>query len=227
MAGGFYSTDYRKKFALDLQLTNRWFAERKRNTFSWTISPRYRFSDELSAIYSLSGQNATDDVGYVDNVNDTTIGLPAGAPGAMTAIIFGVRDVNTITNMLSTIYIFSSKMSLKLSARHYWSRAIYSHYDKLDDKGKLVYTPGYTMNRDINFNTFNVFMSYVWQFRPGSEMTIVYQNSIFSPETAQFTSNYFTDLDYTFQNAQSNSLSVKIIYYLDYLNVRRVVSHKS
>ncbi len=214
MAGGFYSSDYRKKFALDLQFTERTYSERQRNIFSWSVSPRYRFNDKFSMIYSLSGQTAMDDVGFVENRTDS--------------IFFGVRKVNTITNALDAAYIFNNHMSLKLDARHYWSQAQYSQYDYLAADGSITPAPGYTTNKNINFNTFNLYMSFVWQFRPGSEMTVVYQNSIFSsPSTPQIVTNYFTDFSNTIQAPQTNSLSVKIIYYLDYLNVRSALSRKS
>jgi len=63
-------------------------------------------------------------------------------------------------------------------------------------------------------------MSYVWQFKPGSEMSIVYQNSIYTlgPNIEY---NYLTAINNTLQAPQSNSLSVKIIYYLDYLDLKQ------
>ncbi len=210
-AGGFYSSDYRKKFALDLQLTNRWFSERNRNTFSWSIAPRYRFNDKFSMVYSLSGQYAKDDAGYVDNLNGD--------------IYFGIRNVNTITNALDAAYIFTNKMSLKLDARHYWSEPDYSEYDLLGDDGKLS-SSTYNTNHNINFNSFNVYTSFVWQFKPGSEMSVVYQNSIYSSGD-NIISNYFTDVNNMFQSPQTNSLSVKVVYYLDYLSIRDVFKKNS
>ncbi len=210
MWGGFYSSDYRRKFALDLQATNRLYEERHRNTFSWSVSPRYRFSDKFSVIYSLSGEAANNDVGFVDNRNDS--------------IYFGVRNVNSVTNALNAAYIFTNKMSLKLDARHYWSRAEYNRYAFLESDGEITPSSAYNVNRNVNFNTFNVYMSFVWQFRPGSEMTVVYQNSIFSsPEAPEMVSNYFTDLSNTLNAPQSNSLSIKVIYYIDYLGIRKAL----
>jgi hypothetical protein len=213
MVGGYYSSDYRRKFALDLQYTGRWFAERNRNTQSWSVSPRYRFSNKFSMIYSLSGSMAWDDVGFVENRPDS--------------IIFGVRNVKTISNSLSAAYIFTNIMSVKLDARHYWSQADYNNrYEFLQLDGTTINAPSYTTNRNVNFNTFNVFMSFVWQFRPGSEMAVVYQNSIYS-SPYQLATSYFTDLNNTLQAPQTNSLSIKIIYYIDYLNIRKALRGNS
>jgi hypothetical protein len=201
MVGGYISSDYRKKLALDISVTEKSFSERGRNAFSWSFSPRYRFSNRFSMIYSLSGQNNINDAGFVDKVNDS--------------IYFGTRDVNTLTNTLDATYIFNSLMSLKLDARHYWSQARYLQYSLLNSDGVLAAT-NYNTDHNINFNSFNVFMSLVWQFKPGSEMSVVYQNAIYASGSNILT-NYFNDADYTFHAPQSNSLSVKVIYYLDYL----------
>ncbi|MFI5196149.1 MAG: DUF5916 domain-containing protein [Chitinophagales bacterium] len=210
-AGAFISSDYRKKFALDVNISNKWFSTKPRNSFYWAISPRYRFNDKLSMVYSISGQNAMNDVGYVDKTNDSTI-------------YFGVRNVNTITNALDASYIFTNTMSLKLSARHYWSQAKYLQYVFLNKYGRLDPTT-YNTNHDINFNSFNVYAGLVWQFKPGSEMSVVYQNSIYS-SGVQIINNYFDDANYTFRSPQTNSLSVKIIYYLDYVTIKNIIREK-
>jgi hypothetical protein len=210
MAGGFYSTDYRRKFAFDIQITNRWYAAQGRNLFSWSLSPRYHFSDKLSFIYSLSGDNNMSDEGYAAKLSDS--------------VIFGTRDVHTITNSLTGAYIFAGNMSLKLDARHYWSQAAYQQYGLLRNNGTVDYSVPYSGNKNVNFNTFNLYLSFVWQFRPGSEMTVVYQNSIYSsPEAPALVYDYFKDADNTFKSPQTNSLSVKVIYYLEYQDVRRWV----
>ena len=210
MAGGFYSTDYRRNFAYDIQITNRWYSTRGRNLFSWSISPRYRFSNKLSFIYSLSGDNNINEVGYAAKLRDS--------------VIFGTRDVHTITNSLTGAYIFSGNMALKLDARHYWSQAEYQKYGLLQSDGSIDYTVPYSGNRNVNFNTFNLYLSFVWQFRPGSEMTVVYQNSIYSsPNAPVLVYDYFKDVDNTFRSPQTNSLSVKIIYYLEYQDIKRWV----
>ena len=110
-------------------------------------------------------------------------------------------------------------MSLSLNERHYWSQADYSSYRFLTADGLLSNAP-YNTNHDINYNSFNVYLSFVWQFRPGSEMSVVYQNSIYTSGT-NIINDYTNDVNYMFQSPQSNSLSVKVIYYLDYLDVRR------
>src|SRR6185369_6095122 len=161
----FFSSDYRKKFALDGTIYYQTFDERKRNTLYWSLAPRFRFTDKFSMTYSYEDQFKTDDMGFVDNVNDS--------------IYLGVRNLRTVTNSLRASYIFTNRMSLKLDARHYWSQANYSEYIYLNNDGTQGKT-SYNVNHNINFNSFNIFMSFVWQFKPGSEMSVVYQNSLYT-----------------------------------------------
>lgn len=211
MCGGFFSSDYRKKFALDGETNYRWFGQQGRNTFYWSLTPRYRFNDKFSMVYSFNYTHQNNDVGYVDNVNDS--------------IYFGIRNINTITNTLSASYIFTNVMSLTLNGRHYWSQPEYSGYKFLNNDGTLSMT-SYNTNHDINYNSFNVYLSFVWQFRPGSEMSVVYQNSIYTDGT-NIINSFYNDLNYTLQSAQSNSLSVKIVYYLDYLDIKKAFRKNS
>ncbi|MCW3123346.1 MAG: hypothetical protein JWQ38_2838 [Flavipsychrobacter sp.] len=208
--GATWSSDYRKKFALDGEINYKGFSEANHTTRFWSLSPRYRFSNKFSMIYSIDWQLQQGDVGFVNKVGDS--------------IYLGVRKINTMTNTIDAAYIFTNKMSLKLAARHYWSQAEYSRYNLLMADGKLANTT-YNTNHDINFNSFNVYMSYIWQFRPGSEMSVVYQNSIYSVGQ-NIETNYFNDVNNTIQTPASNSLSVKVIYYLDYLELRNVF-HKN
>jgi hypothetical protein len=211
MIGGWISSDYRRKFAFDLETSKRWFNGTDRNTDYWKASPRYRFSNKLSAIHAVSIVNARNDVGFVNNVHDS--------------IYLGTRYLRTITNTLTAAYIFTSKMSLKLDARHYWSQASYSRYGLLGADGTLDNNSGYSKNHDINYNSFNAFLNFIWQFKPGSEMSVVYQNSIYTSGQS-LVSNYFNDVNYTLSAPQSNSLSVKVIYYLDYHTLERGLSKR-
>lgn len=205
--GAYLSSDYRKKFALDININKRVFAAAGRQNIYFNVSPRYRFSDRLLVVCSSQFYTNYKEVGFVNRVNND--------------IYLGTRNLFTIENGITANYIFNSKMALKMNGRHYWSKAIYSKYSLLGDDGMLV-TSTYNTNHNINFNTFNVFMNFVWQYRPGSEMNIVYQNSIYTLGDKIF-DNYSEDLRYTLQAPQSNSISVKVIYFLDYNALKKGV----
>jgi len=61
---------------------------------------------------------------------------------------------------------------------------------------------------------------YTWQFAPGSFLNLVWKNSImeFRDEVEK---NYFHNIGNTLKEDQNNNLSLKIIYYLDYLDLKK------
>lgn len=203
--GTWLSSDYRKKFAIDIRSNVRDFDDENRVSLGIGVSPRYRVSNKLSFIYDCGRDVYLDDVGYADMMGDS--------------IIFGRRNVQTITNVLNTNYTFTNRMALTLRVRHYWSRARYTNYYFLDEEGMLNRT-SYSGNQDVNFNAFNIDMVYTWQFAPGSEMSVVWKNAILTLD-AENVVRYFENVQNTLEAPQTNSLSVKVLYYLDYLYLKR------
>jgi hypothetical protein len=197
--GGFISSDYRKKLALDGGLTYRVFFERNRTIFSYNIAPRWRVNDKLFVIYKWEQEQKVDNVGFVTYRNDS--------------LFFGVRDLNTITNTLTLNYIFTNKMGLTMRVRHYWSQADYKSYFLVNENGKVT-DAYYNGNSDVSFNAFNIDMIYTWQFLPGSELSFVWKNAILTRDNL-LRANYIEDSKYIFNSPQSNSFSVKLIWYID------------
>jgi hypothetical protein len=114
-------------------------------------------------------------------------------------------------------------MSLNFRVRHYWTKLDYNSFNLLGEDGNLYQTP-YT-GKDTNdtplhngsFNIFNIDLVYRWRFAPGSDLYFVWKNSIAnnSPDIEQ---NYFNNLEHLLDAPQLNSFSIKVIYYLDYLD---------
>jgi hypothetical protein len=71
-----------------------------------------------------------------------------------------------------------------------------------------------------NFNAFTIDAVYTLQFAPGSFINIVWKNSIFTTDS-ETALTYFRNLNRTINAPQNNSLSFKILYFLDYLDVRK------
>ncbi|HTL82823.1 MAG TPA: DUF5916 domain-containing protein [Bacteroidia bacterium] len=197
--GGFISSDYRKKIALDAKMSYRIFLERNRTIFNYSIGPRFRISDKLFIVYSFADELKHDNVGYVNYRNDS--------------LFFGVRNLKTVTHSVTSSYIFNNKMSLNLVVRHYWSEAHYTHYFLLNDAGKSE-EAYYNGNADVSFNAFNIDLTYTWQFLPGSELSVVWKNAILSSGTV-LRDDYISDAQYIFDSPASNSVSVKLIWYID------------
>jgi Domain of unknown function (DUF5916)/Carbohydrate family 9 binding domain-like len=208
--GGFISSDYRKVVALDLSGSYRIFLERNRTILRFTVAPRIRANDHLFFIIRNENEYKTDNVGFVSMFNDS--------------IIMGVRNLRTITNTFNINYTFNSTMILTTRIRHYWSEARYTSFFALNESGKSS-TTGFNRNSDITFNAFTVDMIFTWQFVPGSELSLVWKNSIVGG-TQQLFSNYFEDVDYIFNQPQINSLSFKLIWFLEAQQVKAFAKKK-
>ena len=63
-------------------------------------------------------------------------------------------------------------------------------------------------------------MTYTLQFAPGSFLNIVWKNAIYTVGR-QVIDDFSDDVDETFRAPQSNSFSVRFLYYLDYSMLKR------
>jgi len=153
----------------------------------------------------MTGSNSNNSVGYVSDTDDD--------------IYFGVRDVKSITNIITTKYTFNKEMDLYFRMRHYWSSAKYNEYYLLGNDGRLEATDYYD-NHDVNYNSFNIDMIYRWIFSPASEFSIVWKSSALNSGD-QVIDNYFDNFRNSFDAGRDNSISFKVLYYLDYLMLTR------
>jgi hypothetical protein len=211
--GGFISSDYRKKVALDVRVNYRVFNENKRSTINVFVSPRWRVNNKLSFIYESTYEDRVDDIGFVykDPYSDT--------------ITLGRRNLQTISNTLSGVYKFTNKMSLSVRGRHYWSRATYYGYYNLEKDGSLTQY-NHQISHDVNFNAFNIDVVFFWQFAPGSELNLVYKNAVLKSESA-INYDYYYNLRGSLNSPQNNSISVKVLYYIDYLTIKKALRKKN
>jgi len=200
------SSDYRKQFALDMQVRYSHAADFEKTNLSYNFSPRFRISDQLMLVHSLSYNLNHNDFGYVGAGNDQ--------------IIFGNRDVKTIENIFSSNYIVSSDVYFSLRLRQYWSKGEYDRYYELLDNGRLSKEEitDYKAN-DFNFNSLNVDLVFTWLFAPGSSLNLVWKNALLHEQTGAV-ANYFDNFGLLRDSPQYNSLSLKILYYLDYQLLR-------
>lgn len=209
-AGAWVSSDYRKAFAIDISAEyGKRLSTDNLRVFEIEIEPRYRFSDRFMMEYQLEWGRTLNDLGYVDSeeINGNT------------AVYIGDRNRTYVENKLSSDYIFNNKSSLSLKVRHYWAKAEYNSFHRLKNNGRLANTD-YNENSDINFNSFNIDMVYSWRFAPGSELAVVWKNTIFSDDD-KVAHRFVNNLKNTFDATQFNSLSVKVLYYIDYMSLKR------
>ncbi len=198
----FISTDFRKKLAFEFNIGAS--PKNSLGTFGYSLSvePRYKPNDRLLFVFDTEFENIIDDYGYADQSADAS------------TIYFGRRDVFEIENTIEARYIFTENASLSFNLRHYWSTVDYKDYYTLNEDGTLANDDSYSFNNDINFNYFTIDLAYRWIFAQGSELSFVWKNTIFQ-NSDQIQNNYFDNLSQTINSPQTNSLSLRVLYYLD------------
>jgi len=144
----------------------------------------------------------------------------AGFNGSADSIIFARRDIKGIENSFSAAFTFNNKSGVNLRVRHYWSVSTNKEYYNLNEEGKLDADPLYSENHDINYNLFNIDLLYRWVFAPGSELTVAWKNSVFE-NCNSVCKRYSENLRNILKTEQSNSFSLKILYYIDYNNLKK------
>jgi hypothetical protein len=134
--------------------------------------------------------------------------------------LFSRYDRRTVENSLNGKYSFSNKMGLAVGIRHYWSDRRNKAFYLLQNDGTLApYQGEAPVGLDRNYNVFNVDLIYTWQFAPGSELSISYKDA--AETNANFyTRKYTENLNGILSAPQNSSLSIKVLYYIDYLNLK-------
>ncbi|WOI23570.1 DUF5916 domain-containing protein [Nonlabens ulvanivorans] len=204
--GGFISSDYRKKFAIDIRAGRFKRLNEKEHNYDFRIAPRYRFSDQFLLIYSLNWDKNNDRMSYVTLTDDDTTS------------ILSERDTHSVENRLTGTYNFNNRQALSISFRNFWSRATFSRdFKELLSDGSLEnsdYELEEDFNPDANFNVWNLDLSYRWRFAPGSEASLLYRNSISNFDN-QGAIQFEESLDNLFMEPVRHNLSLRITYFLD------------
>lgn len=220
----FISSNYGKPFALDVRGSWYQYFENHRYGFDLNISPRIRFNDKWFLIYNYDQNVAWNEEGAA-LTSDFELPFEGNDP------IFAKRDRVTLTNTIDLSYIFNNEMGITFRLRHYWSKLEYNEFFRLNDDGKMIpiaYT-GIDMNeQSLHNNAFNAFtidMVYRWVFAPGSELSLVWKNSIFS-FTDEVENNYFQNLGGMLDFPATNSISLKVLYYIDYWSLHQKIFKK-
>ena len=201
----------------DFEIETDW---RKALNFSFNFGGNNRFETDEYGYYLNVGSNWR--IGQHVNLNfSTNISQQANGHGFFTKdgsdIVFSKRNVETISNVLGASYVINNKMSMNLRARHYWSSASNKWYETLQTNGDLATLPSYD-GHDQNYNAFTVDAYFKWVFAPGSELVFAWKNSGESYQN-NVVELYSDNLKKSLEN-QMNSLSLKVLYYIDY-NVLR------
>jgi hypothetical protein len=208
----YLNTDSRKALQISANASLTRSPENKFTGLNASIGPRFRINDKSTVSFSVVWDNSQNDHGWVDTQFDSLM---------QPTIYFGTREIKTLSTVLGGKYIFSTKTSLTLRMRHYWSRVHYTGFYTLNSDGYLD-PSRYNKPNDINFNAFTSDAQFVWYFAPGSELSVVWKNAIFS-RGEQVIDDYVENFHNTLKSAQTNSFSLRILYYLDYGYLKKLL----
>jgi hypothetical protein len=221
--GAWISTNYQKKFALDVNTFWTYIDRENWQEYGYGVSPRWRISNQIFLVYELE---------HTLNKGTQGFAVPFGIPAETTnAILFGNRDRTNVTNTINLRYTFTKTMGFTFRLRHYRSNVKYNYFYDLQDNGNLARNTftGLDVNGEsaynTNFNAFTIDMVYRWVFKPGSEINVVWKNSIFTNDKRVLES-YMRNLNSTFENGALNSISIKVIYWLDYQSLKSALKKK-
>lgn len=200
---GYAQTDSRKKlfgdteFTLYNQTEHEGYGSMMEADLNLRLGQRFRLS------YDVNAENFIRDFGFADvSENEDTI-------------YFAKRNVHSFENVMGLSYVINNKMGINLRVRHYWSGAENLIYYQLQQDGSIIEDPGFDRDLNQNYNAFSVDMRFRWIFAPGSELTLAWKNTIYDDNNF-YRRDYFGNLSDTWNLGQTNSISLKILYYIDY-----------
>ncbi len=195
----------------------------KRKSFNYSLFGKVRFNSKFSVDASVSKEGTVSQPGFAF-INETG-----------NEIIFSRRDVNSVYSAFNLKYSFTNKMGITLNTRHNWTRVTPRQFYLLNATGDLEPT-ALSKNADQNYNYFAADMVYTWQFAPGSFLNIVLkkigEDFKFGEEAQQVAKkNYLHNLGSTVSGNQLNnndltSISVRLIYFIDYMTVKNKYKNK-
>lgn len=202
----FFSSNYNRKFAFEINPAFTVTDESKRESFSIYVQPRYRFSDRftMNAAFNYIRQN--NNVGYIDN-NYTNDATPVD-------IYFAKRNRSTYILTSGAKYSVNKDMTIALNARYYWSYADNRSFYTLTPDGNLA-PAAYTENQNSNFNTWNLDLSYSWWFAPGSQISVLYRNNA-DTFTRDIDKDFGKNLSTVLDENLNHIFSISIRYFIDY-----------
>lgn len=208
MRGMWINTNRAKKYVISFETYHRSSPKYKSRMTDLYISNSYRFTSKFSVSLSsyMEYYNRNFGFAYVDGLTGNTM--------------IGLRNKRTAENTFNAKYNFNNKMGLVFRLRHYWSKVDFKEIFELQSDGGVKPASGVIENADDNVNFFNIDMTYTWQFAPGSFININWKSAaeLFNQLVYD---GYFRNLDKTMEGPQINNFSVKVIYFLDYLTLKK------
>lgn len=177
---------------------------------------RYRFSDKFQLSTNLELQHDRGAWGFSHRDMVSTM-----VPGYNDPIV-SFRKVRVSNFIFSGQYSFTPRMNTTIRLRHNWTHVNHLSFYKLQPDGYWYDIP-FQPNRNRNFNAFNIDMFYTWDFKWGSRLTFAWKNALGGNVSLDPYNN--TSMLKNFRNSitspHSNEVSLKIVYFIDYLDLKK------
>ncbi len=204
------SSDSRKKLYFSYELDGAESPLPNDPYWATTLGLRYRFTDKFQLSTSMAVQQDRGNWGWAFMNN------PDGSP------IISRRNTKTNTGIVSGQYSFTKRMNASIRLRHYWSAINNTNFYNLKPDGywnEIAFING----KNISYNTFNVDMFYTWDFLLGSRITVAWKNALGSNAVIDpyLYTSYLKNFGRSIDNPHSNEFTVKIVYFLDYLKLKK------
>jgi hypothetical protein len=198
------STDSRKAVS-----SNLWLGGSQRfGTDQWylgsTLGINWKYNRHWKVNYSLNAEHHRNERGYFSSPSSDSI-------------LFSKREVHTLSNVVSVTYVLNKSTSCSVRVRHYWSASDNKSYWMLSKDGGLSAVPGYK-GKSPNYTVFSVDSYLKWVFAPGSELILAWKDMGQDWQDA-VVSGYWRNVSKSWERTV-NSLSLKVLYYLDYNSLR-------
>ena len=204
----YFSSNYARRFAIDINPSFGFVNEKNRVNYGFYVGPRYRISDKIAINYDFRFNRQNNNVGYITTT-------------ATDEIIFAKRNRITYVNQFTGKYTVNNNMNFNFTVRHYWSYAINNEFLTLQDDGSVTSNSTYSANRNSNFNTWNMDLSYSWWFAPGSQVSVLYRNN-----AAIFEREFERDISTNFKKSLNHEnldhiFSISVRYFIDYNSLKK------
>ena len=170
----------------------------------YRINPRIIINDHAFLQYILAIEKEYNQFGWIaTDINEEAL--------------FSRREQKTITNKLIFNYTFTNKLTSKIIARYYWSVIDNRDFYQLNDDGGLLQIQSFDDNDEyqINFNTWNLDWNISWEYKPGSTLSLVWQNQL-TNQNNEISNVFFNNMNDFFNHPTTNIVSIKFTSYLDY-----------
>ncbi|MCL2502034.1 MAG: carbohydrate binding family 9 domain-containing protein [Bacteroidales bacterium] len=207
----FLSSNYNKPVFVDLTLGYETLLQHGENAYELQVKPGFRISQKVTLVLSSKLNNLFNNRGYYSR-NSAPVG------SAQDTVIFASRNRSIMENVVDGRFTFNNKMNITLAARHYVSKVKNKEFFFLNHDGDLEASLFKGREGEV-YNLFYVDFLYTWRFAPGSELNLIWKNEINPQGVDTLHDSYFRDISSLSDAPQRNLLTLKLIYYLDWMTI--------